>query len=260
MNNVFQPRLFSGKTVLITGGGTGIGYAIALLFGQLDARVILAARDLERLEDAARKLTEHGIECEVFSLNIRDETAVQQFYATLEEHELVPDILVNNAGGQFTSPALDISANGFRSVMELNLLGTFNMSKGLAQLARQYPAERSIVNIVLCQEQGIPGMAHAAAARAGVVNLAKTLAWEWAPLGFRVNSVAPGTVRTAGLDNYDASNLERALQKLPIKRMAEPSEVAQAVVYLASPAAGFITGINLQLDGGEHLTGVTPQK
>lgn len=260
MNNVFQPRLFSGKTVLVTGGGTGIGYAIALLFGQLDARVILAARDLERLEEAGKELTERGIECEVFSLNIRDEAAVQEFYATLEEREMIPDILVNNAGGQFTSPALEISANGFRSVMELNLLGTFNMSKGLAQLAQQHPAERSIVNIVLCQEQGIPGMAHAAAARAGVANLAKTLAWEWAPLGFRVNSVAPGTVRTSGLDNYDADNLEQALQKLPIKRMAEPSEVAQAVVYLASPAAGFITGINLQLDGGEHLTGVTPQK
>lgn len=260
MNNVFQPRLFSGKTVLVTGGGTGIGYAIALLFGQLDARVILAARDLERLEEARKELTERGIECEVFSLNIRDEAAVQEFYTTLEERELIPDILVNNAGGQFTAPALEISANGFRSVMELNLLGTFNMSKGLAQLAQQHPAERSIVNIVLCQEQGIPGMAHAAAARAGVANLAKTLAWEWAPLGFRVNSVAPGTVRTSGLDNYDADNLEQALQKLPIKRMAEPSEVAQAVVYLASPAAGFITGINLQLDGGEHLTGVTPQK
>ena len=178
MNNIFQPRLFSGKTVLVTGGGSGIGYAIALLFGQLDARVILAARDLERLEDARKELMERGIECEVFSLNIRDEVAVQAFYATLAAQNMVPDILVNNAGGQFTAPALDISANGFRSVMELNLLGTFNMCKGLAQLAEQHPAERSIVNIVLCQEQGIPGMAHAAASRAGVVNLAKTLAWE----------------------------------------------------------------------------------
>lgn len=260
MNNIFQPRLFSGKTVLVTGGGSGIGYAIALLFGQLDARVILAARDLERLEDARKELMERGIECEVSSLNIRDEVAVQAFYATLAAQNMVPDILVNNAGGQFTAPALDISANGFRSVMELNLLGTFNMCKGLAQLAEQHPAERSIVNIVLCQEQGIPGMAHAAASRAGVVNLAKTLAWEWAPLHLRVNSIAPGTVRTSGLDNYDAENLQQALEKLPIKRMAEPSEVAQAVVYLASPAAGFITGINLQLDGGEHLTGATPQR
>lgn len=260
MHNIFQPRLFSGKTVLITGGGTGIGFATALLFGQLDARIILAARDLERLEQARQQLTERGIECEIFSLNIRDEAAVQEFYANLQTQDLVPDILVNNAGGQFTAPALDISANGFRSVMELNLLGSFNMSKGLAQLAQQQPGERSIVNIVLCQEQGIPGMAHAAAARAGVVNLGKSLAWEWAPLGIRVNSVAPGTVRTAGLDNYDADNLEQALQKLPIKRMAEPEEVAQAIAYLASPAASFITGINLQLDGGEHLTGATPQK
>lgn len=260
MNNVFQPRLFSGKTVLVTGGGTGIGFATALLFGQLDARVILAARDLERLEEARQQLLQRGIECEVFALNIRDEAAVQEFYATLAAQDMVPDILVNNAGGQFTAPALEISANGFRSVMELNLLGTFNMSKGLAQLAREHPAERSIVNIVLCQEQGIPGMAHAAAARSGVVNLGKTLAWEWAPLGFRVNAVAPGTVRTSGLDNYDADNLEQALEKLPIKRMAEPAEVAQAVVYLSSPAAGFITGTCLALDGGEHLTGATPQK
>lgn len=257
--NVFKEHLFAGKTVLVTGGGSGIGLAIAQQLGELGAKVLIAARSLERLELARNALQELQIDCQSYSLNVRDEESVSQLFSTLQQQGISVDILVNNAGGQFTAPALDITTNGFRSVVDLNLTGTFNMSKAFA-LQRLDPLQpSSIINIVLCLESGIPGMAHAAASRAGVVNLSKTLAWEWAPLGIRVNAIAPGTVRTAGLEHYDADNLQQGVDKLLIKRMAEPEEVAQAVAYLASPAASYITGICLALDGGEHLTGASPQ-
>ena len=117
-----------------------------------------------------------------------------------------------------------------------------------------------IINIVLCQANGLPGMAHAGAAREGVVNLTRTLAWEWSNLGIRVNAVAPGTIKTEALDQYDPVALQEGIDKLLIKRMGLPEEVAQSVAYLASPAAGFITGTCLALDGGEHLTGASPQR
>lgn len=257
--NVFKEHLFAGKTVLVTGGGSGIGLAIAQQLGELGAKILIAARSLERLELARNALQELQIDCQSYSLNVRDEESVSQLFSTLQQQGISVDILVNNAGGQFTAPALDISTNGFRSVVDLNLTGTFNMSKAFALQRLDSLQHSCIINIVLCLESGIPGMAHAAASRAGVVNLSKTLAWEWAQLGIRVNAIAPGTVRTAGLEHYDADNLQQGVDKLLIKRMAEPEEVAQAVAYLASPAASYITGICLALDGGEHLTGASPQ-
>lgn len=257
--SIFNKNLFAGKTVLVTGGGSGIGFAIAQYLGQLGANLLIAARDQERLLAAQDSLHALNINCQSYPLNVRDEDSVNEFFETLEKQNIIVDILVNNAGGQFTAPALEISSNGFRSVTELNLLGTFNMSKAFAKQRVDPQQPSCIINIVLCLDNGIPGMAHAAAARAGVVNLGKTLAWEWAPLGIRVNAIAPGTVRTAGLEQYDQQNLQKGVDKLLIKRMAEPEEVAQAVAYLASPAASYITGICLALDGGEHLTGASPQ-
>lgn len=133
------------------------------------------------------------------------------------------------------------------------------MSQGFAEQCINRNQSGAIVNIVLCQENGLPGMAHAAAARAGVVNLTKTLAWEWASHHIRVNAIAPGTIRTSGLENYDQTQLQAGIDKILIKRMGEPEEVAQSVAFLASPAAAFITGICLAQDGGEHLTGASVQ-
>tara|TARA_R110002167_G_scaffold68514_11_gene193339 strand:- start:1363 stop:2145 length:783 start_codon:yes stop_codon:yes gene_type:complete len=260
MNNVFKSDLFSGQTVLVTGGGSGIGLAIARNFGALGARVVIAARDLERLSDASQSLREEGIEVIDLAVNIRDNDSVVELFRQLEERGGGIDVLINNAGGQFSAPALDISANGFRSVVDLNLTGTFLMCQAFARhcIGRDRPG--CIVNIVLCQANGLPGMAHAGAAREGVVNLTRTLAWEWADKSIRVNAVAPGTIQTEGLDQYDPVALQEGIDKLLIKRMGSPEEVAQSVAYLASPVAGFITGICLALDGGEHLTGATPQR
>lgn len=259
MTRIFSEDLFAGKTALVTGGGSGIGLAIARTLGSLGARVVIAARDVERLSAAAEVLVGENVDVRTRSVNIREHKSVEALFNSFDNENLNIDILVNNAGGQFAAPALEISPNGFRSVVDLNLQGTFQMSQAFAKHCISHQRAGSIINIVLCQDNGLPGMAHAAAARAGVVNLTKTLAWEWADRSIRVNAIAPGTIKTGGLDQYDPASLQAGVDKLLIKRMGEPEEVGQTVAFLASPAAGFITGICLAQDGGEHLTGASPQ-
>jgi NAD(P)-dependent dehydrogenase (short-subunit alcohol dehydrogenase family) len=259
MNSVFKPGLFEGKTALVTGGGSGIGLAIAQVLGSLGARVVIAARDRKRLEQSSMAMQAGGIKVLCREVNIRDNDSVVALFNALQDDGIDVDILVNNAGGQFTAPALEISPNGFRSVLDLNLQGTFQMCQAFAKQCIEREQPGNIINIVLCQDSGLPGMAHAAAARAGVVNLTKTLAWEWAEHGIRVNAIAPGTIKTSGLEHYDQANLQAGIDKLLIKRMGEPEEVGQSVAFLASPGAAFITGICLAQDGGEHLTGASPQ-
>lgn len=255
-NTLFKENLFKGKTALITGGGTGIGFAITQLLGLLGARVSIAARTIDVLKEAQEKLSYKGIDCATYELNIRDDKQVADFFEKLSAENQLPDLLINNAGGQFEAAAIEISANGFRSVIDLNLNGTWHMSSnyGKACIAQQKPG--CIINIVLCCGSGMPNMVHAGAARAGVINMTKTLANEWAPL-IRVNAVAPGTIKTSGLDQYNQEELQKAIARLPVKRMGEPEEVAQAVAYLCSPAANYITGTTLEIDGGEHLIGAS---
>jgi NAD(P)-dependent dehydrogenase (short-subunit alcohol dehydrogenase family) len=220
---------------------------------------VIASRNAQRLEQACAHLVQSGVDAEWHCLNIRDEAQVGTLFDALDQHGRLPDILVNNAGGQFEAPALEISPNGFRAVVDLNLTGTWLMSQAFGARREKIRAGR-IINIVLSIENGLPNYAHAAAARAGVINLTKTLAVEWARFGITVNAVAPGIIRTAGLDQYAPSALAAAVDALPIRRMGEPLEVARAVAYLASPAADYVTGTVLFVDGGKHLTGGRPQK
>ena len=252
---IFRPGLLAGRTALVTGGGTGIGLAIARELGILGARVVIAARDGERLARAAADLGEAGIVARAEPLNIRKESEVGLLLDRLQSDDWLPDILVNNAGGQFNAEPLAISANGFRAVVDLNLNGTWHVTKAVAE--RLVAAQRAgrIVNIVLSLFQGLPGSAHAGAARAGVINLTKSLALAWARHGILLNAIAPGTIETPALSQYDAAEMAADIQRLPVKRMGRPEEVAQLVAFLVSPAGDYMTGTTLILDGGEHLIG-----
>ena len=260
MTDIFAPGLFSGRTALITGGGTGIGFAIARELGTLGAAVVIAARNAERLAAASSRLAGEGIDAAWHQVDIRNEKQVAALFDALVAEGRLPDILINNAGGQFAAPAARISPNGFRAVVDLNLTGTWHMSQAFALRHIAGSGGGRIINIVLSIEGGSPGYAHAAAARAGVINLTKTLAIEWAPHGLTVNAVAPGTIRTSGLEQYDPAAIEAGVAVLPISRMGEPAEVAHAVAFLASPASDYVTGTVLFVDGGKQLARRAPEK
>lgn len=252
---VFRRGLLAGRTALVTGGGTGIGLAIATELGRLGARVILAARDRPRLDAAAASLAAKGTEARAESVNIRKEVEVDAMFDGLAAAGWQADILVNNAGGQFQAEPLAITPNGFRAVVDLNLNGTWLMTQGFAKRLLERGQSGSVVNIVLSLFQGLPGSAHAGAARAGVINLTKSLAIAWGRHGITVNSIAPGTIETPALANYDAPEMAEDIKRLPIKRMGQPEEIAAAAAFLVSPAGAYITGTTLIVDGGEHLLG-----
>ncbi len=254
--SIFRNDLLQDKTVLITGGGTGIGRAIAHELASLGAHVILAARRVEKLAAVSAEITEAGGSVSHYSVNIRDEDSVTALYdAILREHGTL-HALVNNAGGQFMSPAQNINKKGWHAVVETNLTGTFMMSREAYNRYFMHNKGGAIINIVADMWRGFPGMAHTGAARAGVVNLTKSLAVEWARSGVRVNAVAPGLIEGSGFTTYPDSVQAwvRSMKKnVPLKRFGTEAEVAAAVTFLLSPAAAYITGETLRVDGASSL-------
>lgn len=252
---IFRPGLFAGRVALVTGGGTGIGFAIARELGALGARVYLGARKLERLESAAGRLREEGVAATAIALNVRDEEQVRSVIERITAESGGLDLLVNNAGGQFPSPAGQIRKKGWDAVLETNLTGTFLCCRE-AFASSMEARGGAIVNIIADMWRGFPGMAHTGAARAGVDNLTKSLAVEWAHRGVRVNAVAPGIILSSGIDNYDPTFQQVFLDmkdNIPARRLGTEEEVSAAVLFLLSPAAAFITGATLRVDGGGSL-------
>jgi len=247
--------LFQGRVAVVTGGGSGIGKTIARELGLLGAQVVIAGRKDERLQAAAEELRAAGCEVLAARTNIRDPEQVEALMQHTVEHFGGLDLLVNNAGGQFPSPAASISDKGWRAVLETNLTGTFTCCRE-AFAARMEEHGGAIVNIVADMWRGFPGMAHTGAARAGVVNLTKSLALEWAWRGVRVNAVAPGVIHSSGVDSYPPAFQELFLKmkdEIPARRLGTEEEVSAAVVFLLSPAAAFITGETLRVDGAGSL-------
>jgi citronellol/citronellal dehydrogenase len=253
---VFAPDLMQGRVALVTGGGTGLGRAIAQVLAECGADLLLAARNVERLEDAAGELrAATGRRVETAQANIRDIDSVRALADRAEQLFGGIDALVNNAGGQFPKRARDITPNGWRAVVDTNLNGTWNMTQTFANRMIEAGRRGSITNVIMVIGRGFPGLVHSAAARAGVLEMTRTLAWEWGNR-VRVNCLAPGPVVTAGFDATYDPTLKREMYTIPMQRYGTPREVANAVVFLASPAASWITGEVLYVAGGQHLYGL----
>ena len=252
---IFKAGLFQGDVALVTGGGTGIGFATASEFGALGAKLALCGRRPEPLAKAAEELARAGVEVFTATCDIRDAEQVKTCVEAVKQRFGRIDVLVNNAGGQFPSAAESLSPRGFEAVVRNNLLGTFNVTQAVATLAMIPQKRGRIVNVIAQIARGFPGMVHTGAARAGVENMTKTLAVEWAMHGIRVNAVAPGVIKTSGTDQYPPELLEEAAKRSPLRRLGTANEVAHLIVYLASKQADFITGQSLYIDGGQSLWG-----
>jgi len=253
----FNTSLFKDKVVLVTGGRSGIGYGIADQLLDLGAQLIICSRKEEPLKAAAEKLGLKG-KCLYHTCDIRKVDDIKQLADFIQDQYGRLDILVNNAGGQFPAPAELISENGWAAVINNNLNGTFYMSQMMAQRFFIPQSQGNIVNIIANMHRGFPGMAHTGAARAGVQNLTMSLAQEWAQHNIRVNSVAPGTIESSGLDQYPKEIQERFEEGRKdnlMKRFGTVEDIANAVTFLTSPLSSYISGITMYVDGMEHLAG-----
>ena len=247
------------QVVLVTGGGSGIGLATAMEMLRLGAKVAICGRTATKLEAAAAQLIEASAADRVMAVtcDIREPAQVEATIKDILRSWGRLDVLVNNAGGQFPSPAQMISPNGFLAVVKNNLVGTFHVTREVANQWMIPQKGGRIVNVIANIYRGFPGMVHTGAARAGVENMTMTLAVEWAQFGILVNAVAPGIVMSSGTAQYPPQLLERGIKETPLKRAGTVEEVAASIVFLASPAAQFITGTTLRMDGGQALWGHT---
>jgi citronellol/citronellal dehydrogenase len=253
-SGVFRPGLLDGQVGIVTGGGSGLGRAIALELAALGMHVVVCGRRLEPLVET--RTLAGGSTCSAETCDVRDEWDVERVVgAVLERHGRI-DLLVNNAGGQFLAPAEAITPKGFRAVVRLNLEGAWLMTHTVATQAMIPRRGGKVVSITLSPHNGLPGMAHSSAARAGVENLMRGLSIEWARYGILLNAVAAGYVGTETfVTKYPEAFVEAAAGNVPLGRMGRPDEIAWLVAYLASPAGDHTTGTVLTVDGGRdnHL-------
>ena len=254
--DIFRDGLLEGQHAFLTGGTSGIGLAIAERFAKAGAKISLVGRNVEKLEGAVALLRAAGSAAYGFPADVRQYEvlagALQQARAAAGEI----DILVCAAAGNFPAPALGMSANGFKAVIDIDVLGTFNTCRAAHEHLRKPGA--SIINISASQAfRALPQQSHVCAAKAGVDMLTKTLALEWGPLGIRINSVTPGpTEDTEGMRRLasDAGRREHFLGRVPLQRFGRKEEIAALCLFLCSPAASFIHGAVLVCDGGESLS------
>jgi citronellol/citronellal dehydrogenase len=247
----FAPGLFNDQVVVISGGGSGIGRATAWLAARLGARVLIYGRKAEKVQREADAISARGWHCECGVLDVRDRAAVDSVMAEVFERHGKLDLLFNNAGGHFPSAAIDISAKGWSAVIENNLTGTFNMMQSAARQWRDRGSRGCIVNMAMSM-RALGGLAHSAASRAAIITFSEKAAVEWAQYGIRINCISPGAIATEIWREeeralYREGNLQR--------RVSDSWETAEATLFLASPAAAFIHGHNLIVDGGAALWG-----
>lgn len=255
MSSAFRDGLLEGKVALITGGGSGINLAIAEKFAVHGAKVGLIGRTQEKLDNAAKGISERGGIAAGFAADVRNYDALTTAIKATREKFGEIDIVVCGAAGNFPAPALGMSANAFKSVVDIDLLGTFNTCRAAFEHLKRPGA--TIINISATQAF-IPMalQAHVCAAKAGVDMLTRTLALEWGPLGVRVNSIAPGAVDdTEGMRRLAPTEKTRQafFKVIPLGRFAKKEEIADLALFLCSDSAQFITGAVMVCDGGQSL-------
>jgi peroxisomal 2,4-dienoyl-CoA reductase len=274
--SVFRDDLFYGQVALVTGGGSGIGRGIADTLASLGAHVVLASRKLERVETAAAEIRSAGGRASAVAVDVREPDRVKEMVAAVQGAHGRIDLLVNNAAGNFYAPSESLSPNAWKSVVEIDLNGTFFCSQAVYPVMREQGGG-SIINISMTLHyRGWPLMAHATAAKAGIDALTKTLALEWAKDRVRVNAVAPGPIPTEGVRKAftpppsadgvpDVFAVEKAMEgyarkAIPLQRWGAPADIANMVAFLASPAGSWITGSIMVVDGGEWLAKPQPPR
>ena len=267
--SVFRSGLFDGQVALVTGGGSGIGRGIADLLATLGAHVVLASRKLERVEAAAAEILAAGGKASAVAVDVRNGELVRTVVGEVAAAHGRIDLLVNNAAGNFYAPSETLSENAWKSVIEIDLYGTFFCAQAVLPVMKAQGGG-SIVNISMTLHyRGWPLMAHATAAKAGIDALTKTLSLEWAKYGVRMNAVAPGPIPTEGVRKaftppptadgvQDIFAVEQAMdsyakQMIPLQRWGSPADIANMVAFLASPGGAWITGAIMVVDGGEWL-------
>jgi NAD(P)-dependent dehydrogenase (short-subunit alcohol dehydrogenase family) len=247
-STLFKSGLLEGQVAIVSGGGSGLGRASALELAALGARVVVCGRRPEPLSETAAKADGGRVEAQ--PCDIREEDQVEALVdGVLERHGRV-DLLVNNAGGQYMTPAEDITPKGFRTVMRLNVEGTWLMTHAVATRAMMPQERGKIVNVTLSPHHGLPGMAHSSAARAAVENLTRVLSIEWARFGIKLTALAAGHFATDTLmTKYPKQVVEGVAGTVPLGRLGTEQEFAWLVAYLASPAGDYLSGAVLTIDG-----------
>ena len=258
-DSVFLPNLLKGQAALVTGGGSGIGAGIAKRLAEQGAKVALLGRTKAKLDAVAAEITRAGGEARCYAADVREYAALESAMNDAAEAFGRLDILVNSAAGNFLAPAASLSANGFRSVIDIDLCGTFNATR--ASFAHLSKTRGCVVNITATQANiPTPMQCHAGAAKAGIAKLTRDLALEWGRIGIRVNAVAPGPIEgTEGMARLaPGDDADKLRMRVPLQRWGEIHEICEAVTYLVSPAGAYVTGATLLVDGGTSLIGAGP--
>ncbi|HSG78819.1 MAG TPA: SDR family oxidoreductase [Acidimicrobiia bacterium] len=255
MTAYFRAGLFEGRVVLVTGGGSGIGNVIARAFGQLGAHVVIASRSEERLRSAVAAMAAEGIDASFKVMNIREPDRVYEVVDEIVAERGAIHVAVNNAGGQFAAREAELTPNGWKAVIDLNLNGTFTCCSAVGRHMIDRGEGGKIINMSVsyAEGRGAPGIAHRTAAAAGVTSLTKTLALAWARHGIQVNAFGPQYLTEGATENYNPAIAGYIESITPAGRWGDDHEIAGPVVMLASPLGDYITGVTLPIDGGAFL-------
>ncbi len=248
---------YEGKVAVITGGGSGLGRDMAESFAREGAHVCVIGRRQEKLDDVVKSIEAAGGRAFGLAADVRDVARIEAVMKEIAERAGRIDVLVNNAAGNFIAPAEQLSPNGFKSVVDIVLLGTFNCTRLAFDMLKA--SKGSILNIIAAYAwSGEPGAIHSASAKAGVLAMTRTLASEWGRYGIRANCIAPGPIHTEGTDKnlWSVADIEeRARKAVPLGRLGEPADISRAALWLCGDEAQWISGATLAVDGAQWLHG-----